>query len=79
MAMLIEGYEVSGTIALGQIYPPQKLRLLIDQTAKMREDPHKRKERIDKQSAIKFMATNALDIFVDEDGKEFSLEELLNF
>jgi hypothetical protein len=75
MAMAIEAYDRSA-IGLAQIYHPRKLRLLIDQTAKMREDPGSRKERIDKASAIEFIDKFRDDIFVADDGEELNLAEL---
>jgi hypothetical protein len=77
MAMTIEAYE-GNAIDLAKIYNPRKLRLLIDQTAKMREDPDKRKERIDKASAIEFIDKFKDDIFVADDGEELNLAELFS-
>lgn len=77
MAMLIEPYEVTGAIALAQLYPVAKLRSLYDQTARMREDPDKRRERIDKASAVEFIEKHKGDTFVADDGEEFNLAEFL--
>ncbi|WP_310410560.1 hypothetical protein [Chamaesiphon sp. OTE_8_metabat_110] len=75
--MAIEAFDAPGAIDLGKIYPPRKLRLLIDQTAKMREDPNARKERLDKASAIEFIDKFKDDIFVADDGEELSLAQFL--
>jgi hypothetical protein len=77
MAMAIEAYEAPGAIAIAQHYPVADLKLLIDMTARLREDPEHRKARVDKELAVEFIDKYKDDTFVADDGEEFNLGEFL--
>lgn len=64
MAYAIEAYEAPGAIALARIYSVAELKMLVEQTCKLRRDPEAVRAEIDKADNEEWIENNLDSVFV---------------